>query len=390
MKAKLFILVLWILVSLMFCGVASSEVKTIDNIPSVVWERILGDQNYMYENKLLSFTASKELLIAGRSLQNKNNDLQKEGIWMWKINEAGHKKIEVNLKNIKVGKTSLLLKTIQSMVLCGDETIMLITKSELDKIIVVKINFKGEVLYSDIIGSTKQISKILATSDGNYLLMGEEGGYPSVMKIDERGKELWSKTFKQNNYGRYIDGISTNDAGFILVENSGASAKSMDNTPDIFIAKYNAKGEKENEKYLSGRNGNIVMGQNNSLVILYDKSHTATQDIWAQAYDKNLAPLWDCNITITPFGFYPFKIAALQNGDYVVAGQIIASGKTWLSYIDSSGVKKWDYVSPRAVFAVDTDVACTDASCYLVESIPTLQTRETDVRKIKVIKFQPQ
>jgi hypothetical protein len=373
-----------------YCA-ASSEVKNIDSLPSISWEHTFGDQKFKYENEQLFLTSeSKELIIAGRSVKYKSNDHQREGVWVWKVNNLGHKKTEANLKKIKTAKSTSLLKKTTSMLICDEEIIILSTKSDLDETILLKINFAGDILFSTNIGTAHNITKIIPTADGNFLLIGDEKGIPSLSKIDGIGKELWSKVFQQRRYGKFVDGIPTKDEGFILIENSGASTKYMTNAPDIFIAKYNAKGEKENEQYLSGRYGNIVKGQNNSLVILYDKGHTTGQDFWVQAYDNNLAPLWNCNITTAPFGFQRFKIAALDNGNYVVAGSMIATGKTFVSYLDSLGVKKWDYISKTPEYALDTDVACADSTCYLVESIPTLQTMEEDIRKIKVIKFQPQ
>ncbi len=391
MRQTIFITVATILIMSGDCFAASSEMKHIENLPSISWEHTFGNQNFKDENEQLFLTPeSKELIIAGRSVKYNNNHYQGEGIWVWKVDNLGHKKTETNLKAIKTLNSSIILKKTQCMLICNDETIMLITKSDLDETILLKIKFNGDILFTRNMGPRHNITKILPTPNNNFTLIGDEKGIPSINTIDGNGKELWSKVFQQHGFGRFVDGIPTKDGSFFLVENSGAQTEYITDTSDVFIAKYNAKGEKENEQYLSGRYGNIVKGQNNSLVILYDKSHTRAQDFWAQAYDSELTPLWNRNVTTTPFGIGNFKIAAQPNGNFVVAGLMVDTGKTFVSYHDSLGVKKWDCMSNKPEYAFDIDVVCADSACYLVESVPTLRTKDDDVRKIKVIKFQPE
>lgn len=370
-----------------YCSDAS-EVKNIDQLPSIVWERTFGAGNLEYENQSLKISSEpEELIIAGKSLKVAKDDLQQEGVWVWKIDGTGHKKTEVNLKKIKVGKSSAILKATKSIVKSDDETIMLLSKSDREETVLLKVSFKGEVIYSKKLESNKRLTKILPTSDNAFLLIGEEKGYPYLLKIDATGSELWSKVFEQHKYGKFIDGIPEKDGGFILVENSGASTMPILDTPDIFITKYNAKGEKENERYLPGRYGNLVVGKD-SLALLYDKSHASAHDYWVQKLNNDLTVMWDRNISSNIFGFYNYKIAVLQNGDYILAGSMEATGKTWLAYLDSSGSMRWNYLG-KTEYAVATDVACSASTCFLVESIPTLQTRETEVRKIRVVKFKP-
>jgi hypothetical protein len=387
-KLPFVLMTLLSLASSVNCEDSTPDIK-LDKLPSVAWERVFGEGDLQYENETLKlFAKPEELFLVGSATKFAHSTLKQEGIWGWKIDGAGHKKTEITLKHLKMGKSVIDLKSVKSIVVCPDETIMLLSKSYFGEALLVKMNFKGEILFSIKLDTDKKPTKILETTDDAYLLIGEEKGFPLVIKVDTMGNELWAKTYTRHKYGRFIDAIADTNGGFILVENSGASNESMTDACDVFVSKYTASGESVNERYILGRYGNVCIGQN-TLVLLYDKSHTTAHDYWVQAFDKDLSPLWDQNVTSNTFGFYQYKIAALPDGGYIIAGSTEATGKTSLTYLDYKGVIKWRYSSnPQSVFA--TDIACSTSGCYLVQSITTLRARETEIRKIKVTKFQPQ
>ncbi len=374
-------------------AMCESQIATnsIDSLTSIIWERTFGDRAIVYRNELISINANTNDLIVGGYSEVSTKDIsQEEGVWIWKINDAGSKICDVNIKTINIGRITYNLNNIQSMIVGDNGTILLIVSTTKSAVLLIKINFNGEILLSKSIGETKSIFKTISLSGNNFLLIGEDGGYPVFTKIDETGKELWSKGSSRNKYGKFFDGIATKDGGFLLVENAGASSDINADTTDIFIVKYNADGEKQNEKHLSGKYGNIKIGRNDNVAIVYDKSLSNAQDVWLQVYDNNLVPMWSTSIASAILEMGNYRMSLLLNGSYVVVGDQAGIFKPSVSYIDQFGNKIWTYLSKQPEYGLGTDIVCADTSCYLVYSIDTLLTEDAKASKIKVIRFQPQ
>ena len=362
----------------------------LDSLPTTAWEQYYGDLDIVCQNRFASLTPqSKELVVAGDSEMVNKDISQNEGIFIWKINSKGEKISDLNLKDGKIGNRSYVLERIQALFADSDDTVMIIAKTNSTASLLIKANYAGKTIFARLIDSNINITKIIPVDDNCYIMIGERNGYPFVSKINSMGNELWNKSSNRNKYGSFVDGISTNDGCFILVENSGASSKIMKDTTAINVTKYDSNGVKQNEKSIAGRYGMVASGSNAVFAILYDKSNTYAQDIWVQAYDKDLTPVWGCNVASAILGADGFSIAAFASGDYLVAGTSPDTFKTLVVYIDSSGVKKWEYLSKTADYALGVGVTCADGGCYLIKSVTTSTTDDSEVKKVKVIKFSP-
>lgn len=367
----------------------TSYAATAESLPGLLWDRYFGDNNLVYQTKFVNLSAhSRELIICGYSEVFSKDRKQSEGVWIWKINEAGSKIAELNIKNVQIDKRLFALDNIRAIAISADDSFLIVAGSNSGSSVLLKASFNGNILWSKYIEHIKNITKILYLPDGNFLLIGEQNGNPFFMKIDATGREIWTKFSSRPQYGVFLDGIVTKEGGFILVENTGATTNLINDTSDIFIAKYNAIGDKLNEKYLPGRYGNIAKGQNDSIAILYDKSTTTAQDTWIQAYNSDLSPIWNMNIASQIIGT-EFSMSSLANGNFIVAGTAAESLKTLTYYIDQMGIVKWNYLGKSPEYGLGTQIICKDAVCYLVQSVNTLLNPEYQIKKVRAMKFQP-
>jgi len=337
-KRLFFVLCFIISLAYFNCFVHADTINTLSN---TLWESKFGDSEYSYYNRAVFFSPKDSgLFIAGEYTTSvKGVPTVTEGLWVWKINASGEKVIDLKLKN--PADDADKYSRVEAMAITAGEDIILIVKLRSGQTNLLKLNLAGEVVLSKELKPERDISKIIPTIDNNFLLIGHEKFDTLVMKINANGETLWEKINDRGKDDMFVDGLATEDGGFILIENSGKSAQFFLATSDMWVTKYDSNGVKITEKTFSGRNGSIALGKDGNYATAYDKSGTAKQDIWIKAIDKNLNEKWETNITSTDFGLESFKIGSLTNGDYIVAGPIML--RPWISYIDSAGVKKMGF-----------------------------------------------
>lgn len=365
------------------------QLQAAESVPlkNIVWERYFGQADYSYTSRAINMSAKDNTLyIAGPVELPYKTKIQKRGLYIRWVNKAGESITNIHLSESypEIGKL-IEVNAVNSL---RNNGMVAAVTNESGKSFLVNIDKSGKISINNKLEPESKISKMVSNQDGSFLLIGRELFKELVIKTDSSGKEQWRKVFDRGRNDIIIDAVSIDGGGFLLIENSGKIEQFFMGESDLFVARYDAKGERVNERYLPGRYGSIARGKDGNYVIVYDKSATAEQDIWVQAYDKNLNPLWSQKVISTKFGLERFKIAALANGNYLVVGTV--DGKPWVTYLDTTGAKKWDYLSTEKEVGVGLDLAVDGNDCYLVSSIITLNAEKAMINKVKVIKFQPQ
>lgn len=113
-------------------------------------------------------------------------------------------------------------------------------------IFVIRTDADGTKLWSTYFdeGYQEQARAILATADGNYLIVGniisEFGQSENVylLKINRKGEKIWSKQFGSSNAERVQSAILDKDGGFLV---TGSIKAGVDNE-DAFLARFDAQG----------------------------------------------------------------------------------------------------------------------------------------------------
>ena len=117
-----------------------------------------------------------------------------------------------------------------------------------DDIFITRLDAKGNQLWQKTHGNDKyeRCTQMLATSDGNFLLIGQRNVGPGnnidsyVVKIDDKGNLLWEKTYGGNFPERTYYGAETPDGDFLI---SGSLLPYQTAKADIFLLKINRNGE---------------------------------------------------------------------------------------------------------------------------------------------------
>ena len=112
------------------------------------------------------------------------------------------------------------------------------------KIYLIKTDENGDSTWTKTYGSTHDIwgRFVQQTNDGGYILIGSGGGI-NLIKTNENGDALWTKTFGKNlYYGNSVQ--QTNDEGYILTGTTNSTTNSFGNgSIDVFLIKTNENGD---------------------------------------------------------------------------------------------------------------------------------------------------
>ncbi len=223
----------------------------------------------------------------------------------------------------------------------------------------VKVDAHGTMLWNKTFGGpyTDYGCNIIATSDGNYALVGytcydnSTGGEecPDVwlIKVDANGNALWNQT-----YGKLADAdyamviVATSDGGYAL---AGAIYQNVTSPGDALLIKVDANGAEQWNQTYGGANEDIFWG----ITQTSDGGYTLTGqtiiedsvDAWVIKLDANGTEQWS-----KTFGGSESDIGwwIIKNSDesYTLSGCTASFGAGhndfWLIKIDSSGNMLWN------------------------------------------------
>ncbi|MDF9796525.1 hypothetical protein OKW21_001788 [Catalinimonas alkaloidigena] len=229
--------------------------------------------------------------------------------------------------------------------------------------------------------NTDELHKVVATSDGGYLLAGTYnyqlgyGRFESeywIVRIDSKGNPLWDKIFNGNEYDDLKTAIATSDGGFLLGGTSESAAggdKSEANKgpSDFWIIKIDQSGNKEWDKTFGSEgfdgfssmaqatDGGYLIGGNSSASASGDKSENNKGgiDFWILKVDANGNKIWDKTFGGSDNDLMTCILTS-SIGGYLLGGysnSSASSDKTedskgdydfWLVHIDANGNKLWD------------------------------------------------
>jgi hypothetical protein len=96
----------------------------------------------------------------------------------------------------------------------------------------------SKVYYDDF--GNAQGYDVVPTFDHNYMVVGERDQVGLVMKINQAGDVLWSKTVSNDAFAQFGRIIVTSDSNYIML---GYCENSALNNLDVFLVKFNSDGD---------------------------------------------------------------------------------------------------------------------------------------------------
>jgi uncharacterized delta-60 repeat protein len=219
----------------------------------------------------------------------------------------------------------------------------------------VKTNANGDSLWSRTYGGSErdECRSVRQTSDGGYILAGETESFGAgrtdfwLVKTDENGTLLWSRTFGGSDLDGCRSLLLASDGGYLLAGNTDSYASGS----AMWLLKTNGAGDS-----LWSRTYGSYMDWCQSALQTSDGGYllaggtmsVGTSDYLLAKTDANGESLWshtyggigndDCQ-----------EVLQTSDGGYILAGQTESFGTGiheqpdfWLVRIDGSGTQLWD------------------------------------------------
>jgi Secretion system C-terminal sorting domain len=350
------------------------------NAQDILWEKTYGGKQADYLMDAHA-TADYGFILAGSSLSVKSGN-KSEGnhgdldYWVWKMKENGDLDWQKNFG----GSGSDFL---QSMDLTRDGGFILAGTSNSgidfdkteetrgnDDFWILKLDAKGGMEWQKTIGGSSQekLQSIHQTRDGGYIIGGSSSSDVSgekttnsfgnldywLLKMDNKGKIVWQKTFG----GIYFDELrsveQTKDGGFIVggYSNSPISGnKTEDNigVGDFWVLKLDGNGEIQWQRSIGGDkddqlyvvhqtyDGNYIVGGNSNSgeTDSKKKSNTKGTDFWVLKLQTNGETLWQETYNISEIDILS---SLVENKDHtLLLGGYAKSESTPLTPFQSRG-----------------------------------------------------
>lgn len=217
---------------------------------------------------------------------------------------------------------------------------------------VIRMDNKGSVLWTKVMGGGSQEygMKVVQSTDSTYAIGGyvkSVGAGASDMflcSMDDQGDTLWTRTygFSSQDYAQNM--IQTADKGFVLIGSTRDLNTSDDN---IYLVKTDEEGNPLWSKSFGGASGSsygysVIELSDGSLVLA---GHTSCfgidQDVIIIKTDKSGNTIW--SKTIGAEDDYGYDIQSTADGGFIVCGKSRKSysDNAYLIKLDKDGNKEW-------------------------------------------------
>jgi hypothetical protein len=230
------------------------------------------------------------------------------------------------------------------------------------------------------------LTKVLQAEDGNLFLLGRAGNAGWVAKIDGAGKTLWERDFGSAGVAALVDGVQTDDKDLLLL----GSYNSSTFNPTSWVGKLNGRGDLLIANRLSGSGQSISGSAEGMSVVVGDRRGPEGREVWAKGLTANLVESWSTVVLSRAGGVFPFKVAAVSSGGWVVAG----SGKDNLptmTRVSKSGGVMWTYTHRYAPNLIPLmgrfDLLSSGQELILAFTLDSLNKNREQRQTVRIVKF---
>jgi len=200
-------------------------------------------------------------------------------------------------------------------------------------VFLIKIDENGNEIWQKTCGeeSWDVGTSLCPTADSGYAICGfthsfgegEEDVY--LIKTDQDGNEIWSKTYGGNRIEMGNSVCATPDGGFLI----GATSGSFSKNTDLYLIRTDSRGEKIWEKTYAAKGPaghgfdwcNTMSSTKDSGAILVGYSDCVpTMDICTIKVDEDGNEVWQKVLGDNPFYDYGNAVFETTDGNYLIAG----------------------------------------------------------------------
>ena len=309
----------------------------------VAWDRSYGDDRLWNDYSAMAIGKDGALLIAGSARTAPGDSVAKPGrLLLWQLNNAGEATSEIEIRKPtaapNVPEAQTVTAAIKDVLALDSGDALLLVDFEGARPSLVKIDTTGKQVFAkQLTGPERAVTlfKILATSDGAFVLLGHQSLDAFVMKLDAAGDVLWERKYDRGKMDLFVDGIPIEDGAFVLVGNSGTYDVLRGGPSVVSVGQYDADGAMSAEVTFDGRYGRVAQAPGGGYAVVYDKDHSENQDVRVRRLGSDLKEIWETQLLVAMPSFMDFRIGTLRGGGFVVAGG--RDGKLYVNRIDSRG-----------------------------------------------------
>ncbi len=224
------------------------------------------------------------------------------------------------------------------------------------------------------------VNSLVQTTDGGYLLSGcniANAGTSSVawsgwlIKTDDKGNPEWNQTF-----GLPLETcvtIQASDGNYVSV---GYMPNSFNGT-DAVLLKVDENGNLLWTKTVGGNSTHFyptsIVEANDGGYVIAGTSETAKTEGWLAKTDLNGNLQWSKTYSYEKTDDLIKAVAKTNDGGYILAGVAINGNNSWLVKTDSNGNENWSHIYPMNGFAMLFSVTQTMDGAYLAAGISNNQ-----------------
>jgi hypothetical protein len=212
------------------------------NHPPIVFERVISEDGNSSLNALHSTSDGGYLLGGSVTLASDDaSDMQliktdKYGNILWRRTYGGEENDNINKLIVEDDNHIIILGTSESFNNISKDYYLL------------KLDNNGDIIWEKTYGGTNDdiAASLVATDDGGYFLVGSSRSFGDgsskiyLVKTDNVGAEQWSKLYGGSGGENARDIIRTNDGNFVIV---GSTSSYGAGEFDIWVIKINQAGE---------------------------------------------------------------------------------------------------------------------------------------------------
>lgn len=241
------------------------------------------------------------------------------------------------------------------------------TDPDTSKIIRCNIEMVNNNYFFEKTPTTGRGYSLQQTSDKGFIITGEKNGDVLLLKTDQNGNVLWSKTYGGLNDDRGCSVSQTDDEGYIITgftESYGSGGK------DVWLIKTDADGNEEWNRTFGGISDDsglsVISGSVTGYIIAgYTRSYgtSNSNDVWVIKTDFNGNEVWSKTFGGTDHD-YGTSIRNTSDGNYIITGAI--DYDVCLIKIDVNGNEVWSKSFNGYDYDLGSSVKQTSDDGYII------------------------